>query len=127
MFAGGPLAVSLDHCRDGTSQTLLIGEQLPAYSNMQMYFSGCLNVGSTNPPLNYHRVYPGCPKVFDKSPTRWDGICYAIMGGFKSEHAGGVVNVAMADGSVHALSELIDYDLFQYLGDKNDRQSVSWP
>jgi prepilin-type N-terminal cleavage/methylation domain-containing protein/prepilin-type processing-associated H-X9-DG protein len=127
MFAGGPLAVSLDHCRDGSSQTLLVGEQLPAYANMQMYFAGCKNVGSTNPPLNYHRVYPGCPKVFDKSPTRWQGECYAHMSGFKSEHAGGVVNVAMADGSVHALSEMIDYTTLQYLGDKNDRQTVSWP
>ncbi len=120
MFAGGPLAYRFKDCTDGTSKTLLLGETLPIYSTFMMYFSGCMNVASTNPPPNYHRIYTNCPK----SPTQRIAECYAQMGGFMSEHSGGF-NAALSDGSVRFLSENIDYRLYQYLGDKSDGQSVA--
>ncbi|MCG8586252.1 MAG: DUF1559 domain-containing protein [Pirellulales bacterium] len=119
MFAGGPVSYSFDHCRDGLSNTLLLGEQLPIYSTFMMYFSSHMNVATTNVPPNYHRTYTACPK----SPTTRVGDCYAQMGGYKSEHNGGV-QVAMADGRVEWISDSIDYEVYQYLGDRADGMKV---
>ena len=44
--------------------------------------------------------------------------------GFKSKHNGGATFV-MCDGSVQYLSETIDYDLYQRLGDRRDGEPVS--
>ena len=120
MFAGGPVAYRFKDCTDGTSKTLLVGETLPIYSTFMMYFSGHMNVATTNPPPNYHRICPGCPtQPCPKAPLTRFGECYACMGGFMSEHAGGF-NAAFADASVHFIAEEIDYRLYQYLGDKKD-------
>jgi prepilin-type N-terminal cleavage/methylation domain-containing protein len=120
MFAGGPVAYKLKDCLDGTSKTLLLGETLPIYSSYMMYFSGALNVASTNPPPNYYRIYTACPK----SPTARTGNCAVYMGGYMSEHPGGF-NAALTDGSVRFIVDLIDYRVYQYLGDKSDGQMTT--
>ena len=43
------------------------------------------------------------------------------VGGFSSRHPG-VINVALADGSVHAISDQIDAELFRQLGNRADGQ-----
>ncbi len=113
MFTGGPISFSFDECRDGLSNTFLIGEQLPIYSTHMMYFSSHMNVATTNVPPNYHHTYTACPP----SPDKRIGDCYAHMGGFKSNHPGGV-HIALADGSVQFISESIAYDIYQYMGDR---------
>jgi prepilin-type processing-associated H-X9-DG protein len=85
-----------------------------------MYFTGHMNVASTNPPPNYFKIYTACPK----SPTSRNGDCYARMAGFASTHPGGL-NIAMTDGSVRFLKETIDYTTYQFLGDKADGQVIS--
>jgi prepilin-type N-terminal cleavage/methylation domain-containing protein len=120
MFAGGPVAYKLKDCLDGTSKTLLLGETLPIYNTFMMYFASALNVASTNPPPNYHRIYTACPKA----PTARVPPCYAFMGGYMSEHPGGF-NAALTDGSVRFITDLIDYRVYQYLGDKADGQTIT--
>ena len=46
--------------------------------------------------------------------------------GFKSSHVGGVTFV-MGDGSVHFISDSIDYRLFNELGSRAGGESVSLP
>ena len=122
MFAGGPVSYNFRDCTDGTSHTFLVGETLPAYSTFMMYFCGHMNVATTHMPINSYRVYAErCPKT---EQLRSNTDCYAYMGGFNSEHPGGV-NIAMTDGSVSFVSETIDYVIYQYLGDRRDGNQAS--
>ncbi len=61
-------------------------------------------------------------------PANGRGPCnhwrnWSTSQGFKSRHTGGAQFV-MADGSVHFISENIDYMLYQRLGDRKDGQPV---
>jgi prepilin-type N-terminal cleavage/methylation domain-containing protein/prepilin-type processing-associated H-X9-DG protein len=120
MFNGGHKALNFSACTDGTSNTFLLGETLPIYNTLQMYFVSHGHCGSTNPPLNYHKQYTACPK----SPNARVSSCYAQMGGYKSQHPGGV-HMAMTDGSVTMVNQTIDYVLYQYLGDRSDGNVAS--
>jgi prepilin-type processing-associated H-X9-DG protein len=125
MFSGGPWCFSIRDCTDGTSKTFLIGENLPIYSTFMMYFSGHMNVATTNSPPNYYKVNAeGCPK----QPTERyrDAPCYAYMAGFNSLHPGGV-NICLTDGSVRFVSETIDYMVYNYLGNRSDGMTYPSP
>ncbi len=118
LFAGGRTAYSFDHCRDGLSNTFLAGEALPSLYLHRMLFHSHYNVGTTHYPPNYHRIL-GVPN----GPfTR--GVGAGL--GFKSEHPGGL-HMAMADGSVHFISESIDYRTWVFLGDRASGEVVRLP
>ena len=121
MFAGGYKAYKIKDCIDGTSKTLMMGEQLPIYGRHMMYFHSVLNCGTTNVPPNYWLINPrGCLPYY---PGQDDNICFRDMSGFNSKHPGGVV-MALVDGSVHFIGETIDYITWQYLGNKDDGMVV---
>jgi len=127
LFNGGPFPRKQSHCRDGTSNTFLIGETVLRWNQFAMYFNSHLNVGSTNVPPNYFKINPkGC-----SFPTLCytSGIgrpCIPDRGGFNSHHPGGL-NMAMADGSVHYVQETIDYETWVYLGDRRDGTATHLP
>lgn len=121
MFAGGYTCYGTAACRDGTSNTLLLGDQLPVYGVHMMYFHSHLNCATTNVPPNYWLINPrGCPPapVGEVIP-----YCFRDMSGYNSMHRGGV-NVALADGSVRFVGDTVDYVTWQYLGNKNDGKPV---
>lgn len=131
MFAGGPTAYRFKDCSDGLSKTLLLGEKIPAYDWTGMYFFSTMNAASTNTLPNYQLIWNmnntnACPRMQtdDLRPSGNNGDCHVPMGGYMSEHAGGV-NVALSDGSVRFIQDEIDYVLYQYLGDKADDHTVS--
>jgi prepilin-type N-terminal cleavage/methylation domain-containing protein len=119
MFTGGRLARNLSACRDGTSNTFFLGETLPIYSSLHMYFASHMHIGTSNPPPNYHKIYTACPK---SRSARLD-TCYAYMGGFMSEHPGGL-HMVLTDASVRFVSDSIDYVTWCYLGDRTDGKTV---
>lgn len=124
LFVGGPVAYNFKTCTDGLSHTLLLGESLPIYSSHRMYFDSVFNAATTNPYINWHKdpsIVKLCPKTIDK---RINDQCHMFMGGYMSEHSGGV-NMAFGDASVAFLSEDVDYIVYQYLGNKADGESVS--
>lgn len=130
MFNGGRKAITFSMCTDGTSSTFLVGETLPTYSSLQGYFSSHGQGGSVNLPPNAHKIWTGCKTQITTNsrvagcPS--NGACWSCMAGFKSEHPGGV-NMALADASVRFISESIDYNTWVFLGNREDRQSVSAP
>ena len=111
---------------DGTSNTLAVGEAGYRYFNYT--WSSC----STDPSLvgkpkyGYARWgvgYPGAALGNTARPLN----SYSLTGtppGYASSHTGGVT-FAMADGSVHFLSENIDHTLLQALGTRDGREVIS--
>jgi prepilin-type N-terminal cleavage/methylation domain-containing protein/prepilin-type processing-associated H-X9-DG protein len=135
MFAAGfGIAYQIKDCTDGTSNTFLMGEQLPAISIHQMLFHSHLNLGSEFYPPNYNQIYPGA--MHNGVPTTGiqnqadyfsgTGTTTDAGPGYKSEHKGGL-NMGYVDGSVHWISDSIDYKLWVYLGDREDGQGIVPP
>jgi prepilin-type N-terminal cleavage/methylation domain-containing protein len=122
MFNGGYVSYRIGDCTDGTSNTFMVGETLPLYSTLHMYFASHMHIGTTNPPPNYQKTYTACNTTTftkDQLRTTRQGTCYAYMGGFMSTHVGGV-QMCMADGSVRFISENINYNTWVNLGNKSD-------
>jgi prepilin-type N-terminal cleavage/methylation domain-containing protein/prepilin-type processing-associated H-X9-DG protein len=133
MFAAGWIHYRIRDCSDGTSNTFLLGEQLPAISLHQMMFHSHKIVGSNYYPPNYHNIWPGA--ILNGMPTG-GGIQnqanYPFTNstdadiGFKSEHRGGL-NMAMVDGSARFISDTIDYRVWVFLGARADGRTIQLP
>jgi prepilin-type processing-associated H-X9-DG protein len=140
----GP-TITISSVTDGTSNTLLLGEILPEFSEFQRYstdgwFAGNdVSQGQTIQPMNW-KIDPlplpqpaaysadcaqpapaNCPSGVDHCIWNWH-----VTWGFHSYHQGGC-NFAYADGSVHFLSETIDMKLYQYLGCRHDGVGIVAP
>jgi prepilin-type processing-associated H-X9-DG protein len=87
----------LTSVRDGTSNTLLVGEDLPEYNHHSAAFYANGDYASCHVPLNY----------LPPDPRYWQD---AIS--FRSRHPGGA-NFALADGSVRFVSKAIDHGQFR--------------
>jgi len=122
MTNGGAKSLDMSACSDGTSNTFLLGEALPIYNTLHMYFASHGHCGSTNPPPNYHKQYTACPK----SRASRVSACYQQMSGFKSEHPG-IVQMALTDGSIRPFSDTVNYTVWQYLGNRADGQAFAMP
>ncbi len=122
MFNGGKRSYKFRDCTDGLSNTFLVGETLPIYSSLHMYFGSHMHVGTVNPVPNNHNVYTACPKSRD---SRID-TCYGHMGGYMSEHTGGL-QMCLADGSVRFVSENVDYATWVRMGDRQDGVPIELP
>jgi prepilin-type processing-associated H-X9-DG protein len=137
MFCRGGALIRLLDVTDGTSNTILLGEILPEFSEFQRYTTygwvggNDVSQGQTIQPINHRidRVPAGtpytssCARCADPIHCLWN---WHVTWGFKSNHTGGV-NFAFADGSVHYVSEAIDNRTYQYLGCRNDSQPVTLP
>lgn len=120
VFARIKWAASIPEITDGTSKTILMGEVVPdcnyelirfGWWNSQVFYVG------TPVPINFdsctQKFRPNCSTFFN----------YNTNAGFKSKHPGGAQFV-LADGSVHFISENIDYKNYQRLGDRRDSEVV---
>lgn len=123
---------------DGTSNTIAVGEIRPPcgdhtrngwfhFNSLWVATTAPINFpvicvrepgwnSSTPPTLPNGQVATGC--------NHWRN--WQTSQGFKSQHTGGA-QFTFADGSVHFISENIDYILYQRLGDRRDGQPASVP
>jgi prepilin-type N-terminal cleavage/methylation domain-containing protein/prepilin-type processing-associated H-X9-DG protein len=108
---------AIQDIRDGTSNTIAIGEIRPKCSWHAR--DGWMHINSlwfaTTCPINYQNCEgePGY-NASCAAPNAW-----SCDMGFKSQHSGGAQFV-LCDGSVHFLSQNIDYTTYQKLGDRRD-------
>ena len=124
VFARGHWGAKFRDITDGTSQVIAMGEIIP--SKASHHRNGWFHYNSlwtaTTAPINYpivglwERGYAG-----PKNCNHWQNYQTAL--GFKSKHKGGAQFV-FADGSVHLLSETIDYLTYQRLGCRRDGDPV---
>ncbi len=120
LFSSGWETYGFKDCTDGLSNTLLIGEVLPAIQKDFMLFHSHYIVATTNLPPNQHKT----PMACEPFPESWvGGGCHMWSLGFNSRHPGGV-HVARADGSVQFFAESIDYHAWVYLGHRSDGEIV---
>ncbi len=107
---------------DGTANTIAMGEIRGNCGDHTV--NGAHHYNSlwiaTTAPINF----PTCPM----QPLAGSGVCYSTntwqtSQGFKSRHPGGAQFV-FADGSTRFLSETIEYETYQRLGDRRDGRPV---
>ncbi len=130
-FSRGGARIGIPELSDGLSNTLFIGESLPATINHMRDTNWYTRYGtqslSTIIPINY---------PISATDQSWCGAASAgpahsmtnnnVSWGFRSNHPGGV-NFALADGSVQFITQSIDYKVYQLLGCRNDGQVASPP
>ncbi len=107
-----PLA--LTGITDGTSNTLMIGEDVPEYDEWNDWWSSNGAIATCAIPLNYNEGDPG----FGDWPNLYS---------FRSRHPTGVVNFATADGSVHSISASISLVVYRQLATIAGGESVDLP
>jgi len=122
VFSHTAWGAAISDIRDGTSNTIAIGEIRPRCSWHAR--DGWMHVNSlwfaTTCPIN-HNNCPDSPN-FDAG-CAGDSGAWACDMGFKSRHVGGAL-FAFADGSVQFLTENIDYVTYQKLGARRDGEVV---
>ncbi len=113
---------SFRNVTDGLSKTIAMGEIRPKCALHAR--DGWMHIDSmwfaTTAPINY----PTCPGEpgYQLSSCN-DEVHWGAAQGFKSRHPGGAQFV-YCDGSVQFLSDDIDYNTYQQLGDRRDGQVI---
>ena len=119
VFSHCAYGASIAEITDGTSNTIAMGEIRPKCSWHAR--DGWMHINAlwfaTTCPINY----PNCPDEagYEDNTCNAEHSGWSCDMGFKSRHPGGAQFV-FADGSVHFLSETIDYETYQRLGDRRD-------
>ncbi len=130
-----PWAARFRDISDGTANVIAMGEYRPKCGD-HTWANGWFHANSiwmaTTAPINF----PTCPGEFGNPVDPWQGWANPLPGrecnhfrvwttsqGFRSRHPGGAQFV-FCDGSVHFLSETMNYDMYQRLGDRRDGRPV---
>lgn len=134
VFARSSWAAKINQITDGTSKTIMLGEVLPSCSAWQWQrgwtYAEAFWV-ATAAPINHNTCRGEEPRL--SSGGRGGGsippcnswTSNAPAQGFRSRHSGGA-NFSLCDGSVHFLTEDIDYMTYQRLGDRADAEPVNF-
>jgi prepilin-type processing-associated H-X9-DG protein/prepilin-type N-terminal cleavage/methylation domain-containing protein len=114
---------------DGTSQTILVGEVLPAADSDNHLWTSPGAVAGTTIPLGWDTesgdpAHPDCRNQFQKPTAPLNCRFSAAAKGFVSRHPGGA-NFLFADGSVHFLKKGIDHVTYNALGSRNGGEVIS--
>ena len=120
MFAVAATPVRFAQVKDGTSNTILLGEALPHEDQHNGAFTTHYPVVATNIPLNTFVPDNQMPIA----GAHWTN--YARASGIKSRHPGGA-HVALADGSAHFVAESIEPVVLRALGTRAGGDAAALP
>ena len=108
--------VTVAKVSDGTSKTLMIGEDVPDYNLHSTAFYSNGDWCSCNLPLNHGMTLPPQHPAF--LATWWEGQ------GFRSRHPGGV-NFCLVDGSVRFVPEDVDNVVYRTSCTRNAAEATA--
>ncbi|WP_153557232.1 DUF1559 domain-containing protein [Roseimaritima sediminicola] len=111
-------AIRYAEIEDGSTNTILIGEFLPANDSLG-WASGTRSSLRNTGSVPFNASYSG----FQDYLRDQEGMGILEVGGFGSQHPGGAQFV-MADGAVTFLSSHIDPQLFQNMGNRADGEMM---
>lgn len=127
MFSRWGFRVNMSGVKDGTANTILVGEILPECTDHEQGWwshNGSGNAhASTSVPLNDMTTCPNSNKISNPACTAQNNWNYSW--GFRSQHPGGA-QFLLVDGSSRFLSDSIDYMMYQRLGGRRDGQEVGF-
>ncbi|MCY2992282.1 MAG: DUF1559 domain-containing protein [Planctomycetota bacterium] len=125
MFSRWGLSLNMAKVTDGTSNTIFVGEILPAcHDHREGWWTrnGMGNAhASTASPLNEFTTCPNSNRVSNPACKGMDKWNYSW--GFRSQHPGGA-HFLLVDGATRFLTETINYSTYQRLGGRNDGQDI---
>ena len=107
--------VKIASVTDGTSKTLMIGEDLPDYNLHSTAFYANGDWSSCNIPLN---------NLIGQQPETLDLTAWWDQQGFRSRHPGGA-QFCLADGSVRFISESISSETYRTSCTRNGGETTS--
>jgi prepilin-type N-terminal cleavage/methylation domain-containing protein/prepilin-type processing-associated H-X9-DG protein len=125
IFGRSHLGIKAAQVRDGLSNTWLVGETLPRHCFHNTAFGRNFTVAGTQIPLNTMVGAEGQGDNWTQTQLH-AGNPHNRACGFKSKHPGGAM-FSMADGSVHFISDAIDYRLYNELGTRDGGEMVQLP
>ena len=105
--------VKIASITDGTSKTLMIGEDIPEFNRHSAAFYSNGDTCSCNTPLNYG---------MNQNPEQFAIVQWEARG-FRSRHPGGV-QFCLADGSVRFLADSMDNVLYRISCTRNGGESI---
>lgn len=121
MFGRLGINISMADVKDGTSNTILIGEILPMchdHGGGWWYYNGMANAhASTSAPVNEMTTCIGSGRISNPACTAQSNWNYSW--GFRSLHPGGC-QFLLVDGTVKFVSEDVNYATYQALGGRAD-------
>jgi prepilin-type N-terminal cleavage/methylation domain-containing protein/prepilin-type processing-associated H-X9-DG protein len=119
------VTITMSGITDGLSNTILVGETLPAQNdhatNGGWYHFNGPAIGGTITPINYRSDGTNWCSPAQTARHNWN-----LNFGFKSNHSGGA-NFLFGDGAVRFLRQTIDHRTYQLLGCRNDGQPSNIP
>ena len=142
--AGFGKGVRIDDCLDGSSQTMIASELAPVLSNsdgrgvwtwgmMGASFYSAHDAPNAGPNLGVPNSPGDVLPLIDSTAVPSTSPLYVAQANptytlwkaaARSYHAGGMVNVAMADGSVRTESDTIDLKIWQAMATRNGHESI---
>ncbi len=103
--------VGISNITDGTSNTIMAGEQIRKITRWNAWVHANQSIGSTAVPLNY-KLRPANVENWTHQYT------------FRSNHPGGA-NFAMCDGSVKFVKNTINFNIYQALSTRSQGEIIS--
>ncbi len=114
--------VTIASVTDGTSNTLFVGESLPAQRADNNFWQYNAATDGTTVPINYPCTLTTPVGAFGTSI--WNSRFSYANTGFKSKHPGGA-NFTFVDGSVHFIKATINMNTYCALGSRAGGEVVS--
>jgi prepilin-type N-terminal cleavage/methylation domain-containing protein/prepilin-type processing-associated H-X9-DG protein len=128
LFGRWHIGIQLKEIADGTTNVFMAGEQINSHCRYTCAHCPNFAFSATHIPINTMVHQPEGDFGSGQSSIGGDPQIggYGQACGYKSRHPSGA-QFLMADGSVHMISESIDYDLYNRLGERNSGQAKQLP
>jgi len=116
--------VTIASITDGTSNTLMVGEVLPAQTADSNFWNNNGCTFGTTVPINWQTLRTPTDGSLPWGSADWQNRFSYASKGAKSKHPGGA-NFCFADGSVHFLKNSISLATYCALGSRAGGEVIS--